>query len=426
MVRVRNHLPIAGPFGGIHDISTHLHGSESAPQYDGYAADITPVGFYKDYHYPNSQAARTLWYHDHGQHWTAQNVYSGLAAQYLLHDDVERELLPQGEFDVPLTVSDAIFNADGSLGYNDRSHSGLWGDVILVNGRPWPVMKVKRRTYRFRILDASLARSYRWRLSNGMPLQIVAHDGGLAPQGVAVSTFRHGSAERYEVVIDFSAVPAGTRVELLNSSNNNNVDFDHTGKVMAFDVVGDPVDMSDPTWNRDYNGMLLAASETMSLVPTGREKVVQLRVQRTGVVWTISGKTWEDVVASDFKQTIAKPRLGETQIWEIENKGGGWFHPVHIHLIDFQILSRNGKPRMAHEAGPKDVVYVGENEKVRLLCKFQTPSNRTGRYMVHCHNLPHEDHDMMTQFAVGLDDFDNDPNHPINAAPAVPDPTYQG
>ena len=91
--------------------------------------------------------------------------------------------------------------------------------------------------------------------------------------GVAVSTFRHGSAERYEVVIDFSAVPAGTRVELLNASNNNNVDFDHTGKVMAFDVVGDPVDMSDPTWNRDYNGMPLVTSETMSLVPTGREKV---------------------------------------------------------------------------------------------------------------------------------------------------------
>ena len=102
--------------------------------------------------------------------------------------------------------------------------------MILVNGRPWPVMKVKRRTYRFRILDASLARSYRWRLSNGMPLQIVAHDGGLTPQGVALSTFRHGGAERYEVVIDFSAVPAGTRVELLNASNNNNVDYDHTGR----------------------------------------------------------------------------------------------------------------------------------------------------------------------------------------------------
>ncbi|HEX8346752.1 MAG TPA: multicopper oxidase domain-containing protein, partial [Actinoplanes sp.] len=226
-VRMRNHLPSTGPWGGAYEISTHLHGSESAPQYDGYAADITPVGFYKDYQYPNTQAARTLWYHDHGQHWTAQNAYGGLAAQYHLHDEVERAALPQGEFDVPLTVTDAIFDADGGLVYDDNTHSGLWGDVILVNGRAWPKMAVQRRTYRFRILDASIARSYNWRLSNGMPLQVVATDGGLMPKGVAVQSFRHGGAERYEVVIDFSKAPAGTkRIELLNSSNPNNRDYD--------------------------------------------------------------------------------------------------------------------------------------------------------------------------------------------------------
>ena len=95
--------------------STHLHGSASKPQYDGYASDVTPPGFYKDYYYPNFQPARTLWYHDHGAHHTAQNVYSGLVAQYHLHDKVERALLPQGEFDVPLIVSDVAFREDGQL-----------------------------------------------------------------------------------------------------------------------------------------------------------------------------------------------------------------------------------------------------------------------------------------------------------------------
>ena len=131
-----NVLPLFHPQWGYRlDTSTHLHGSASLPQFDGYANDITGRGLCKDYEYPNFQPARTLWYHDHAVHNTAQSVYSGLAGQYHLHDEVERNLLPQGKFDVPLTISDAMFAANGSLGYNDNTHSGLWGDVILVNGR---------------------------------------------------------------------------------------------------------------------------------------------------------------------------------------------------------------------------------------------------------------------------------------------------
>ena len=84
------------------------------------------------------------------------------------------------------------------------------------------------------------------------------------------------------------------------------------------------------------------------------------------------------------------------EIWEISNHSGGWFHPTHIHLVDFKILSRNGAAPFPYEQGPKDVVYVGENETVRLLMKFEG----RGKYMIHCHNLVHEDHDMMTQYEV--------------------------
>ena len=158
-------------------------------------------------------------------------VKMGLATQYHLHDMEERDGLPTydsslpnggpyGPFDVGLIISDMMFQANGHQLFDDRDHSGFWGDVILVNGTPWPVMKVKRRTYRFRILDASIARSYRWKLSNGMPLQVVATDGGLMPKGVAVSSFRHGGAERYEVVIDFSKVAAGTRVVIMTADGS--------------------------------------------------------------------------------------------------------------------------------------------------------------------------------------------------------------
>ena len=137
-------------------------------------------------------------------------------------------------------------------------------------------------------------------------------------------------------------------------------------------------------------------------------------MEREGGFWTINGRTWEDVIDSDFALLVGDPKLNSTEIWEISNDSGGWFHPVHIHLIDFRILSRNGRPPFDYERGPKDVAYVGENETVRVIMRF---GPHRGRYMVHCHNVVHEDHDMMQQFAVGWDPAARDPNDPIKAAP---------
>ncbi|WP_104044932.1 multicopper oxidase family protein [Arthrobacter sp. ZGTC412] len=407
-----NVLPLLHPQWGYRlDTSTHLHGSASLPQFDGYANDLTGLGYCKDYEYPNFQPARTLWYHDHAVHNTSQSVYSGLAGHYHLHDEVERSLLPQGKFDVPLTISDAMFAADGSLGYDDNTHSGLWGDVILVNGAPWPVMKVQRRIYRFRVLNASISRSYRFSLSTGDPVTMVATDGGLMPSAQQVTSWRHSSAERYEILIDFSKYPAGKRVELRNASNKNNVDYDYTGRVMAFDVTDEPVDTSGPA--AKVMPTLLTSSTTMSLKTSESVKTRRMRVKRDGDIWTFGGMTWDEVVESGYRKVLADPDLDDVEIWEIENSSGGWFHPVHIHLVDFQILSRNGKAPFNYERGPKDVVYVGEGETVRLLMKFE---HHRGRYMIHCHNLPHEDHDMMAQFSVGMDTNDPDPNDPIEAS----------
>lgn len=420
IVRVRNQLPAQHPtLGYALPTSTHLHGSASLPQYDGYANDLTLPGFYKEYHYPNFQPARSLWYHDHAVHFTAQNVYSGLAGQYLISDPVEKGLLPQGQFDVPLTISDAMFAANGALGFDDREHSGLWGDIILVNGKPWPVMKVQKRVYRFRILNASVSRSYNFRLSTGDPVTVVATDAGLVPVAQTVGSWRHGGAERYEVLIDFRKYAVGTRIELRNSSNDNNRDFDHTGKIMRFDVVGDAVNTSDPTWNSIPT--TLATSHPMDLKATDATKTRRFRIKHDDDtnIWTIDDLTWEEVIASGFKRVMADPALDAVEIWELENSSGGWFHPMHMHLVDFQVLSRNGRAPFAYEKGPKDVVYVGENETVRLLVHF---GPHRGRYMVHCHNLTHEDHSMMLQFRVGLGADEEDPNDPITAAPAVWDP----
>jgi spore coat protein A len=374
--------------------SVHLHGMPSRPQFDGYASDISNPGQYKDYHYPNSTTARTLWYHDHGVHHTTETVGMGLAAQYHLFDGLERSLpIPHGEFDVPLIVGDLMFKPDGSILFDDHDESGVFGDVIVVNGRPWPAMPVKRRKYRFRMLNASITRSYDMFLDSGDPFTVICTDGGLMPHPVQTTSFRHGVAERYEVVIDFSKYPVGRRIVLGNRSPDNNIDFANTDKVMAFDVVADAFDPTDNTVPDSLN----PGNATMNLQPTQAVATRHFEFVRHGGQWTINGHTWQDVIDSGFTMVEARPRSGDVEIWEFKNDSGGWHHPVHVHLIDFKILSRNGRAPFGYEVGPKDVVYLGEGETVRVLARFD---EGVGKYMMHCHNLVHEDHDMMTQFEV--------------------------
>jgi FtsP/CotA-like multicopper oxidase with cupredoxin domain len=433
-LRVKNELPAThAQWGYEMSTSTHLHGSASLPQYDGYADDLTRPGQYKDYWYPNFQQAKTLWYHDHGVHHTSRAVYSGLAAQYHLHDDAERALLPQGQYDVPLTISDALFDTAGRLVYQDNQFSGVWGDVILVNGSPWPFMEVQRRVYRFRILLATLSRSMNLRLVNvqtrqAVPVHVVATDGGLMPTSQQVTSWRHAGAERYEVLVDFGAfgsLPAGSTFELRNTSASNNRDYLHTGKVMQFRLSDVPV---EDTRNNSIPGALV--SSTVMQLSTGqatRTRRMDLKHDDRTNLFTIDDRTWRDVQDSRYQLLIdgANPAVGAVEIWEIENKSGGWFHPLHMHLVDFRILSRRGGSGRveAWERGAKDVVHVGEGEIVRLITKYEMPPGAAGaaggKYMIHCHNLPHEDNDMMGQFQVGGSPGVNDP---LTAAPAQPIP----
>ncbi|MBG6059382.1 spore coat protein A [Cryobacterium sp. MP_M5] len=426
-VRIRNGLPQSGLLHpNAFRTVTHLHGSASLPQYDGYANDFTVPGNVKNYHYPNWQTARTLWYHDHNHHVTAQNVYSGLAGFYPLSDRFERAQLPQGEYDVPLMMSDAMFKADGSLGYNDNGHNGLWGDIIMVNGVPWPTMKVKPRLYRFRVLVASISRSYRPALSTGDPVYVVGTDAGMVPVVQAVPSWRQGTAERYEILIDFRRYRTGQTVDLQNLSNKNNVDFANTGKIMRFEVVADsgPASMSAIPTTLEDGGALNPSRggiATMALTADMAKVKRQLRVTKENGNWVINGDTWDTVEKSGFTKLFGNPQPYDVEEWTIINASGGWFHPVHIHLIDAKITGRNtngGKP-FAWETGPKDVFYAGENESITALMQFDTGADAGGRYMIHCHNLVHEDHDMMVQFSVG--DWRN--NDPIASDRPVPDTT---
>jgi spore coat protein A, manganese oxidase len=423
VMQVTNALPKKHPtLDYVPWTSVHLHGSPSKPQFDGYAGDLSNPGEWKNYEYPNNCTPRTLWYHDHGVHHTAQNVYMGLAAQYHI---VDRELeaaleIPQynpalpsvapGQYEAPLILGDVILTADGQLLFDDSGEDGLYGDIILVNGVPWPNMKVEPRKYRFRMLNGCLARGFQLRMSNGMPFKIIATDGGFMQFAQEVTTFRIGMAERYEFILDFAALK-GQKVQLINDGVDNAVDYDHTGKVMQFEV-GTKV---TSTANNKAPTVLGPPHPAMALKAADRSAVRKMELHRSNGMWKINDQTWDDVVRSGYTRLFANPARDATEIWEIENTGGGWFHPLHIHLIDFKVLSRGPGATAAprpEEKGPKDVVYIGEGETVRLLMKFE---HEDGRYMIHCHNLSHEDHDMMLQYQVGHHDIDCDA---INSCPA--------
>ena len=220
-----------------------------------------------------------------------------------------------------------------------------------------------------------------------------------------MATFRFGAAERYGVVIDFSKYRVGQQVVLQNLELKNNDDLKSTRQILRFDVVAEPTD----TTNNEVPAVLNPGGSSHDPMPLTAAQAVRTRdwrFERQNGQWAINKVFWDPARAD------AAPGLEDVEIWRFDNHPGGWFHPIHVHLVDFKILDRNGKPPLPHELGPKDVVYVGEGETVRVIARF---GPKRGKYMMHCHNVVHEDHDMMVNFEVGQGGPD-----PVTSAPPKP------
>ena len=406
VVRQINALPQTHPtLRYTTNTSVHLHGNASLPQFDGWAEDLTAPGQFKDYLYPNDQDERTLWYHDHAVGHTAENTYMGLAGLYITDEGLTLPL-PKGKYDIPLVIQDKIFDTNGQLLFIDNGQKALMGDVILVNGTPTPFLKVERRKYLFRLLNASTSRSYKLALSTGEPFTFVSGDGGLNPAPQHGATLRIGEAERYGIVIDFEKYAPGQQVVLQNLPLPNNEDFPSVRQILRFDVTADPPGDLANNSVPDVLNPGVTPFDPMKLTEAQAVTSRYWRFQRHQGQWAINQLFW------DPARQDAHPGQDNVEIWTFDNKAGGWFHPIHVHLVDFKILDRNGKPPEPYEIGPKDVAYVGEGETVRVIAKF---GPRTGKYMMHCHNVVHEDHDMMTNWEVGTGGPD-----PVTTAPPRP------
>lgn len=214
------------------------------PPWDGWAEDQIPVGYYKDYYYPNAQRARTLWYHDHAIDHTAENAYFGQAGFYILTDDDEKASgLPQGKYDIPLSLSAKQYDNNGQL-VSPATQPGvsLFGDIIHVNGQPWPFLNVEPRKYRFRILDTSISRTFRLYLVDDLavdedttakhiPFYVVGSDSGRTSKPVQTPDLWASIAERWEIVIDFAPY-AGKSIYMKNYfSTQADTAYEHTDQV---------------------------------------------------------------------------------------------------------------------------------------------------------------------------------------------------
>jgi spore coat protein A len=361
-------------------LNVHLHGGVTEPQFDGHPHDAIPDGEERLYKYPNVQHSATLWYHDHAHGETAKTLFAGLAAFYILDDADDKQFdLPQGDYDVPLMITDRSFNVDGSFRYRTDLDRGFRGDTILVNGAVAPRMKVERRLYRFRFLNAANARAFELELGNGRRMVQIGSDGGLLPAPVVRRSIPMEPAERVDVIVDFRQFGVGSKVIL-----HNTVGEPSTSAVMRFDIVrGGAEEARIPKKLRELE----------ELPEVNAERSWPLTFQGLaggGSVWQIAGGGFSEM------RIDCKPRLGTTELWTWVNQSSRT-HPMHTHGYHFRVVSSNGQPPHAGDAGWKDTVAVYPNETVVVQPYFDY---FPGVYVFHCHAAEHGDMSMMGQMEV--------------------------
>jgi len=414
-------------YNGPVPAAVHLHGGEVPPQLDGgpdswftsdgsyqghgfYSKDGNGLKNYSIYRYPNEQQGAPIWFHDHTLGATRLNVYAGLAGGYLIKDPVNdpANLPPL----VPLVIQDRMFDTNGQLFFPaDTAANLLWtpnpehpywvpefvGDVIVVNGKAWPYLTVEKKRYTFLFLNGSNARTYEMFLidpagvATPPRMWVIGTDDGYLDKPVQVKKFTMMSGERYQVIVDFSTVPAGTNLVLKNTAKTpfpaGAAPIATTvGQIMQFRVNGNAV--NDTTFNPAVAGATLrggagqgpaimrlvnAATGALAAGVTA-QKTRQLTLNEvmgmpqaavnpvTGVLTNYPGGPLEILVNNtkwdgkrivgvangmyellprgDFPSGVSEtPNEGDTEIWEIVNLTAD-AHPIHLHLTSFQLLNR--------------------------------------------------------------------------------------
>src|SRR5690349_3531487 len=409
----------------------------------------------------------THWFHDHMFSFTSQNVYKGNAAMFNIYSALDRGnegindgvnlRLPSGtlnsfgnlDYDVNLMLADKAWDAQGQLAMDIFDFDGFLGDRMTVNLAYRPYFEVERRKYRFRILNASVSRFFKVALSDGSTMIQIANDGNLFPHPVPLTQLdEQGIAERYDIVIDFSRYNIGDKVWMVNCCEHKDgkkPSADLTiaqalsgqsadpcvGKFLEFRIVRNP---ATPDVSQVPN--VLIPNPDLSSIPVARTRTFTFgsgasqplaagdpAAYFTGAggqkgPWGVQTDNGRMLNAS-FGRVSAAPGYGTREVWTLQNAGGGWDHPIHIHFEEGQILARNGSAANvpAWEKGRKDVYRLRPGGSVTLTMQFR---DWGGMFMEHCHNTVHEDNAMLVRWEI------DDGGAPFLRPLPTPIPTPQG
>ncbi len=430
----------------------------------------------------------TLWFHDHRFFFTAENVHKGNFALCNVYSGPDRAstavrdgvnlLLPSGnslawgnqDFDVNLAITNPAFDRNGQLFFDIFDTDGFLGDIIAVNGNYYPYFEVLPRRYRFRILNASMSRFIKLAVavnksrnfSDGttVPIWFIANDGNLVVNPLQVSQLEEqGVAERYDIVIDFSAFADGDSLYLVNllqqtdgrlpagavsmSTALQGVPADPcVGPILEFRVkrggiasVDDPtriytgteIDDSADFTAADWRSGLKALTAQVPVVAPVRTRVIEFGRSATGdsrdpktgqcipecgtieaFPWTIkiNGQAAHSLNANRIGALVPKP--GEVEYWTLVNGGTGWDHPIHLHFEEGVTLDRgSGSIGPMERLVRKDVWRLRPGGSVRFQVRF---GEFGGSYVNHCHNTVHEDFAMLLRYQL-LTPSPNDPDY---------------
>lgn len=370
----------------------HWHGLVVPHEMDGHPRNAIAPGASFDYSFKINQRAGTYWYHPHPHMMTGPQVYKGMAGLFIVDDDEQDALdLPRGEFDLPLIIQDRRAEHIPSFTYtlsNDDVQNGYLGDMILVNGTPDPYLEVGRGLYRFRILNGSNARILDLALSDNSPFHIIGTDGGLIDRPYEVSYMFLGPAERIEILIDFSRYAAGTSVLLKSLPFGGSEGYVQGTElpVLRFDIIDKAASPAS----------MPATLTTIEKLDEDQAKAYRKFTFRIDHSVTPNAHPINDL-EFDMERIDERVKLGDLEIWTFENIS---FlpHPMHLHGAQFQLLTRStGGEIEARDRGWKDTIYVRPFETVRVIVRFNPAP---GLFLVHCHNLEHEDHGMMLNYEV--------------------------
>ena len=440
LLRIHNYLPstkMAQDFGIAED-AIHLHNAHTPTESDGFPDDyvnsindpttISPLGF-KDHHYPNvyagfvaandsvgnpAEALGSLWYHDHHIDFTAQNVYKGMFGPYLLFDaqDTGDETtglrLPGGAYDVPIMFNDFLLDNQAQLVFDLFNLDGILGDRFTANGAIQPFFNVDKRRYRLRLYNPGPSRWWEFALFDGtnfLPFWQISNDGNLLPQAVQVTSVRLSTAKRVDIIVDFSKYSA-SRLYLVNRLEQVN-GRGPTGKILTpgTPIVQINVGNKAPDFSRDpadgkpfFLRALPDPDFNVLLAKAAKAKTRTFRFERGNGAWQVNGQFFDEQVVN------ANPLQEAEEVWVFQNGGGGWAHPIHAHFEECRILSENGEPVVPNKSvngaiaySRSDVIPLLTSEEQRVFFRFR---DMKGRYVMHCHNVVHEDHAMMIRFDI--------------------------